>query len=61
MTVDYGKQSAMGLIDAARYVNENGGIKGKELELIVHDDKYIIEGGEKIYQCFRDEKKVFGI
>jgi branched-chain amino acid transport system substrate-binding protein len=61
MTVDYGKQSAMGLIDAARYVNENGGINGKELELIVHDDKYIIEEGEKIYQRFRDEEKVFGI
>ena len=61
MTVDYGKQSAMGLIDAARYVNENGGINGKELELIVHDDKYLIEEGEKIYQRFRDEEKVFGI
>ena len=61
MTVDYGKQSAMGLIDAARYVNENGGINGKELELIVHDDKYIIEEGEKIYQRFRGEEKVFGI
>lgn len=61
MTVDYGKQSAMGLIDAARYVNENGGINGKELELVVHDDKYLIEEGEKIYQRFRDEEKVFGI
>jgi len=61
MTVDYGKQSAMGLIDAARYVNENGGINGKELELIVHDDKYLIEEGEKIYPRFRDDEKVFGI
>lgn len=60
-TVDYGKQSAMGLIDAARYVNENGGINGKKLELIVHDDKYLIAEGEKIYQRFRDEDNVFGI
>jgi branched-chain amino acid transport system substrate-binding protein len=61
MTVDYGKECAMGLIDAARYVNENGGINGKKLELIVHDDKYLLEEGKRIYQRFRDRHKVFGI
>ncbi len=60
-TVDYGKQSAMGLIDAARYVNENGGINGKELELIVHDDKYLLAEGEKVYKLLRDEYNVFGL
>lgn len=60
-TVDYGKQSAMGLIDAARYVNENGGINGKNLELIVHDDKYLLAEGEKVYHLLRDKTNVFGL
>ncbi len=60
-TVDYGKQSAMGLLDAARFVNENGGINGKTLELVVCDDKYLLAEGVKVYQRFRDEDKVFGI
>ncbi len=60
-TVDYGKQSAMGLIDAARFVNENGGINGRKLELLVHDDKYLLAEGANVYQRFRDEEQVFGI
>jgi branched-chain amino acid transport system substrate-binding protein len=60
-TVDYGKQSAMGLIDAARYVNENGGINGKNLELIICDDQYLVTECVKVYQRLRDIDNVFGI
>ncbi|MBT3806341.1 MAG: ABC transporter substrate-binding protein [Desulfobacula sp.] len=60
-TVDYGKRSAMGLIDAARYVNENGGINGKRLELVIHDDHYRIAECEQLYEQLRDSDNVTGI
>jgi len=60
-TLDYGKQCAMGMIDAARYLNENGGINGKKLELIIHDDKYELSEGLKAYKRFRDDEKILGI
>jgi len=60
-TVDYGKRSAMGLIDAARYINENGGINGKRLELIIHDDKYLVSECEQVYEYLRDSDNVTGI
>lgn len=60
-TLDWGKQCAMGMIDAARYLNEKGGINGKKLELVVHDDRYQISEGQAAYKRFRDEEKVLGI
>ncbi|MFH0729288.1 MAG: ABC transporter substrate-binding protein [Pseudomonadota bacterium] len=61
MTMDYGQQNAMGMIDAARYLNENGGIHGRKLNLIIHDDKYQAAEGEKAYLRFRDREKVMGL
>lgn len=61
ITLDYGKQCAMGMIDAARYINENGGINGKKLELIIHDDKYELSEGLKAYKRFRDDEKILGL
>ena len=60
-TLDWGKQCAMGMIDAARYLNENGGINGKKLELIVHDDRYQISEGQAAYRRFRDDEKALGL
>lgn len=61
MTMDYGQQNAMGMIDAVRYLNENGGIHGRRLNLIIHDDKYQAAEGEKAYLRFRDQNKVMGL
>ncbi len=61
MTMDYGQQSAMGMIDAARCLNETGGIHGRRLHLIIHDDKYQAAEGEKAYLRFRDRHKVMGL
>lgn len=60
-TLDVGKQVAMGMIDAARYLNEKGGINGKKIELIVHDDRYQIAEGQAAYKRFRDQEKVLGV
>lgn len=61
MTMDYGQQNAMGMIDAARYLNENGGIHGKRLNLLIHDDKYQAAEGKKAYLKFRDQHKIMGL
>jgi branched-chain amino acid transport system substrate-binding protein len=60
-TLDWGKQYAMGMIDAVRYLNENGGINGKTLELIIRDDKYKVSAGKRAYKEFKDDEKVIGI
>jgi branched-chain amino acid transport system substrate-binding protein len=60
-TLDVGKQVAMGMIDAARYLNEKGGINGKKIELMVHDDRYQISEGQAAYKRFRDQEKVLGM
>jgi branched-chain amino acid transport system substrate-binding protein len=61
MTMDYGQQNAMGMIDAARYLNENGGIHGRRLNLFIHDDQYQAAEGKQAYLRFRDQHKVLGI
>lgn len=51
--MDYGKQIAMGMMDAARYLNEKGGIKGKRIELVIRDDKYKVSESRKAYEEFK--------
>ena len=60
-TLDWGKQCAMGMIDAARYLNESGGINGKRIELIIYDDKYKLSESQLAYRKFKDEEKVLGL
>jgi branched-chain amino acid transport system substrate-binding protein len=60
-TLDYGRQFAIGMIDAVRFINDNGGINGKKIELIVHDDKYNIHDGQTGYKRLRDDEKVLGM
>jgi branched-chain amino acid transport system substrate-binding protein len=39
-TSDWGKNQVKGQLDAMRWINEHGGINGKELKLIVIDDGF---------------------
>ncbi|MCP4575732.1 MAG: ABC transporter substrate-binding protein [Deltaproteobacteria bacterium] len=60
-TSDWGKNQVKGQLDAARWVNENGGINGKKLELIVIDDGYKVPRGVAGYNRLVDSEKVLGL
>ena len=60
-TSDWGKNQVKGQLDAMRWVNENGGINGKELKLIVIDDGYKVPKGVAGYNRLVDSEKVLGL
>lgn len=60
-TSDWGKNQIKGQLDAMRWVNENGGINGKELKLIVVDDGYKVPRGVAGYNRLVDSEKVLGL
>ena len=60
-TSDWGKNQVKGQLDATRWVNENGGINGKKLELIVIDDGYKVPRGVAGYNRLVDSEKVLGL
>lgn len=60
-TSDWGKNQAKGQLDAMRWINENGGINGKELKLIVIDDGYDTSKGVAGYNRLVDSEKVLGL
>ena len=60
-TSDWGKNQVKGQLDAMRWVNENGGINGKELQLIVIDDGYKVPRGVAGYNRLVDSEKVLGL
>lgn len=60
-TSDWGKNQVKGQLDAMRWVNENGGINGKQLQLIVVDDAYDTAKGVAGYNRLVDSEKVLGI
>jgi branched-chain amino acid transport system substrate-binding protein len=60
-TSDWGKNQVKGQLDAMRWVNENGGINGKQLQLIVVDDGYDTAKGVAGYNRLVDSEKVLGI
>ncbi len=60
-TSDWGKNQVKGQLDAMRWVNENGGINGKELKLIVIDDGYKVPRGVAGYNRLVDSEKVIGL
>lgn len=60
-TSDWGKNQVKGQLDAMRWVNENGGINGKELQLVVIDDGYDPAKGVAGYNRLVDSEKVLGI
>jgi len=60
-TSDWGKNQVKGQLDAMRWVNENGGINGKDLKLIVVDDGYKVPKGVAGYNRLVDSEKVLGL
>ena len=60
-TSDWGKNQVKGQLDAMRWVNENGGINGKKLKLIVIDDGYKVPRGVAGYNRLVDSEKVLGL
>ena len=60
-TSDWGKNQVKGQLDAMRWVNENGGINGKMLKLIVIDDGYDTAKGVAGYNRLVDSEKVLGL
>jgi branched-chain amino acid transport system substrate-binding protein len=60
-TSDWGKNQVKGQLDAMRWVNEHGGINGKELKLIVIDDGYKVPRGVAGYNRLVDSEKVPGL
>jgi branched-chain amino acid transport system substrate-binding protein len=60
-TSDWGKNQLKGQLDAMRWINENGGINGKELKLIVIDDGYDTAKGVAGYNRLVDSEKVLGV
>ena len=60
-TSDWGKNQVKGQLDAMRWVNENGGINGKDLKLIVIDDGYKVPRGVAGYNRLVDSEEVMGL
>jgi len=60
-TSDWGKNQVKGQLDAMRWVNEHGGINGKNLKLIVIDDGYKVPRGVAGYNRLVDSEKVMGL
>ena len=60
-TSDWGKNQIKGQLDAMRWINEHGGINGKELKLIVIDDGYKVPRGVAGYNRLVDSEKVLGL
>lgn len=60
-TSDWGKNQVKGQLDAMRWVNEHGGINGKDLKLIVIDDGYKVPRGVAGYNRLVDSEKVPGL
>lgn len=60
-TSDVGKDYALGVQEAIRYVNENGGINGKQIKLSLYDYGYLVPGAVTTYKRFRDSDKVVAV
>jgi branched-chain amino acid transport system substrate-binding protein len=60
-TSDWGKNQVKGQLDAMRWINEHGGINGKQLKLIVIDDGYDTAKGVAGYNRLVDSEKVPGL
>lgn len=54
-TADVGKDYAVGAMDAAKYINEHGGVNGKSIELIPNDYAYKIPQATSLYKKYKDE------
>lgn len=57
----WGKIQAQGQLDAVQWINEQGGIRGKKLKLIVIDDKYKVHDGVMGFKRLTEGEGVVGI
>ncbi len=60
-TAAEGKDYAQAAKDAARYINENGGVNGRKIQLIASDYAYKILEAENLYKQYKEVDKVFVI
>ncbi|MFV1956753.1 MAG: ABC transporter substrate-binding protein [bacterium] len=54
-TSGVGKDYAQGAVDAAEYINANGGVKGRNIELIANDYGYKVPEAVALYKTYRDQ------
>ncbi len=54
-TADVGKDYAVAAVDAAKYINDNGGVNGKKIQLIPNDYAYKIDQATSLYKGYKDE------
>jgi branched-chain amino acid transport system substrate-binding protein len=57
-TSDVGKDYAIGVADAVDFINGQGGINGKKIDLISNDYAYAIPEAINLYKRYRDQEKV---
>jgi branched-chain amino acid transport system substrate-binding protein len=56
-----GKDYAQAAKDAERYINENGGVNGRKIQVIANDYAYKIPEAVSLYKQYKDVDKVFVI
>jgi branched-chain amino acid transport system substrate-binding protein len=57
-TSDVGKDAALGVRECVTYVNDHGGINGKQIKLLLYDYGYRVPEAITIYKRFRDTDKI---
>ncbi len=60
-TSGVGKDYAQACKDAELYINENGGVNGRKIQLIANDYAYKIPEAVNLYKQYKDVDKVFVI
>jgi branched-chain amino acid transport system substrate-binding protein len=55
-TSDVGADYAVGAKDAAEYINANGGVNGRPIELIANDYAYKIPEAVSLYKTYKDQE-----
>ncbi|MBI5302937.1 MAG: ABC transporter substrate-binding protein [Chloroflexi bacterium] len=60
-TSDVGKDYALGVQEAVKWINDNGGINGKTIKLFQYDYGYRVPEAQTTYKRFRDFDKVIAV
>ncbi|MCS6965091.1 MAG: ABC transporter substrate-binding protein [Thermoflexus sp.] len=60
-TSDVGKDYAAGIQDAIRWINDQGGVNGKRIRLILNDYGYRVPEAVTLYKRYRDIDKVVAV
>ena len=56
-TSDVGKDAALGIRECVTFINDQGGINGKKIKLLLYDYGYRVPEAITIYKRFRDKTK----